>query len=556
MGGNESTQVDSEYFKKISFHLNILICGDYIEESLDLDNVRKSEQHEGLKYIKKGKHKNINEWDFYFFKKDKQIGENTFEVLRGFLKKKDYKNLIIFYSGLEYFTYEDLLKFYDKKPDSYHINTIIITKNYEKFVLPDLKKFNTNLIRNLNEKDKIEQLINIIEITSYCNELGDEIGFPKKFINDSLLEADNQLMMKYSFTFNILICGKPGSGKSTLINKILGKAKCFSGKGTSSLTSHVVKYIHDKYPLVIYDTPGFEKPTDIERIKQLIIDKNTTLNEEKNRIHCVLYCINTSSERTFIEKEFEFLVGLLDQKMDVFFIATHAKSKENAKDYIEATKISLFQNSNNDKRVEGLENYIYPVELINDEFYKKFGLKELFTFLYNKYKKEKINEEITKFNLKEIKSSFLKDVISKDDIIKRLTALAKRAKSNFKLLASSMGNSPNIKGTTMLSTAIIKIISKIYNHPIKTADCLDLIESKKYTNELKGNDTYRRKIEKTFACVFYKNGPAASEVECLSEYIIKEYNNELRLDRIFYEFLNQYKDGINSAIECLNEITD
>ena len=556
MGGNESTQVDSEYFKKISFHLNILICGDYIEESIDLDNVRKSEQHEGLKYIKTGKHKNINDWDFYFFKKDKQIGENTFEVLKGFLKKKDYKNLIIFYSGLEYFTYEDLLKFYDKKPDSYHINTIIITKNYEKFVLPDLIKFNTNLIRNLNEKDKIEQLINIIEITSYCNELGDEIGFPKKFINDSLLEADNQLMTKYSFTFNILICGKPGSGKSTLINKILGKAKCFSGKGTSSLTSHVVKYIHDKYPLVIYDTPGFEKPTDIERIKQLILDKNTTLNEEKNRIHCVLYCINTSSERTFIEKEFEFLVGLLDQKMDIFFIATHAKSKENAKDYIEATKISLFQNSNNDKRVEGLEKFIYPVELINDEFYKKFGLKEFFTFLYNKYKKEKINEEITKFNLKEIRSSFLKDVISKDDIIKRLTALAKRAKSNFKLLASSMGNSPNIKGTTMLSTAIIKIIAKIYNHPIKTADCLDLIESKKYTNELKGNDTYRRKIEKTFACVFYKNGPAASEVECLSEYIIKEYNNELRLDRIFYEFLNQYKDGINSAIECLNEITD
>lgn len=556
MGGSESSQVDSEYFKNISFHLNILICGDYIEEFIDLDNVRKSEQHEGLKYIKKGKHKNINDWDFYFFKKDKLIGENTLGVLRGFLTKKDYKNLIIFYSGLEYFTYEDLLKFYDKQPDSYHINTIIITKNHEKFVLPDLKKFNTNLIRNLNEKDTIEHLINIIEITSYCNELGDEIGFPKKFINDSLLEADNQLMMKYSFTFNILICGKPGSGKSTLINKILGKAKCFSGKGTSSLTSHVVKYIHDKYPLVIYDTPGFEKPTDIERIKQLIVDKNTTLNEEKNRIHCVLYCINTSSERTFIDKEFEFLVGLLNQKMDVFFIATHAKNKENAKHYIEATKLSLYQNSNNDKRVENLEKYIYPVELIDDEFYKKFGLKEVFTFLYNKYKKEKINEEITKFNLKDIKSSFLKEVISKDDIIKRLTALAKRAKSNFKLLASSMGNSPNIKGTTMLSTAIIKIISKIYNHPIKTAECLDLIESKKYTNELKGNDTYRRKFEKTIASVFYKNGPAACEVEYLSEHIIKEYNNELKLDRIFYEFLNEYKNGINSAIECLNEITD
>lgn len=558
MGGKESIQADSQYFTKVSFQVNILVCGDYVEENMerDLDNIQIIKKHEGLNYIKKGGHKNINEWNYYFFPKNKNIGEDTKNFIKKKITIKDYKNLILFYSGLNNYTYEDLLKFYDSQPDSYQINTIIITKRDEEFVMPKLKRMNTNLIRHVGEDNIIEQLINIIEITSYCNELGDEIGFPKKFVNESLLEKDDQLMIKYSFTFNILICGKPGAGKSTIINRILGKNKCFAAKGTSSLTSHVVKYIHDKYPIVIYDTPGFEKEEDIERVKKLIEDKNKTLNEEKNKIHCVLYCMNTCAERTFISNEFSFLIGLLNQKMDTIFIATHAKTKEYSNDYIEALKLSLLQNSNLDKRLEDLEDLVFPVELKDEDEYKKFGLKEVFLFLYKKYKSEKINFEITKYNLNQIKSTFLSEIITKENTKKRLTALAKRVKSNFKLLASSLGNSPNIKGTTMLSTSIIKIISKIYNHPITTRECLEYIESKKYTNELERNDTTTRKIEKTFASIFYTNGPAAKEVDYLANCLIEDYNKEIEIDRLFYSYLNSYKIGINEAIDSLKEIKD
>ena len=459
MGGKESTPIDTEYYKKLCFDLNLLVYGNYNEEIIekDTENIKQVDKNKDEYYIKEGRHKELKEWKYYFFSKDKNIGKNTLSFLRKQLIKRDYKNLILFYSGLKNYTYNDLFKFYDDQADIYQINTIIVTKNDENFNIPILKNMNKSLIRTVKEREALELLINIIEITSYYNELGDEIGFPKRFINKQLLEKDEQLMLKYSFTINILVCGKPGAGKSTLINRILGKNKCFSGKGTSSLTLHVVKYIHDKYPITIYDTPPFEKYEDIERVRQLISDKNKTLGEEKNRIHCILYCMNTSAERIFIKKEFEFLVSLINNNLDVFVIATHAKCRKNYKDYIEATKLTFLRCSNDNEKYKEFEKYIFPVELVNDDQNNAFGIKEIFISLYQKYSKEKIFEEITYSNMSKINTFFINN-ISKENEKERLQCLARRAKTNFKFIASSMGCYPNVKGTTMLSNAIIKII--------------------------------------------------------------------------------------------------
>ena len=130
MGGKESAQVDSEYFEKISFHINILVCGDYPEQNIesDLDNINILNKDEESKFIKKGVHKNIPDWNYFFFKKDNNIGNNTRIFLMNSIKKLDYKSLILFYSGLKKYTYNDLLQFYDGQSDSYQINTIIVTK--------------------------------------------------------------------------------------------------------------------------------------------------------------------------------------------------------------------------------------------------------------------------------------------------------------------------------------------------------------------------------------------------------------------------------------------
>ena len=73
MGNKETKQVDSEYFEKdkISFHINILVCGDYNEKFIekDLQNVANITKEEGVNYIKTGIHNIMKDWNYFFLKK-------------------------------------------------------------------------------------------------------------------------------------------------------------------------------------------------------------------------------------------------------------------------------------------------------------------------------------------------------------------------------------------------------------------------------------------------------------------------------------------------------
>ena len=563
MGGKESPQED--IIEKVKFDLNILVCGNYIEKDIEnkVGRFEKLDHNKGEPYLKKGTHKNIPGWNYYLFSQDKDIGINTYNFIEDSIIKKDYKNIILFYSGLQEFSYKNLIEFYEQKADTYHSNILIIIQNGERFDSKSLdsKRINKNLIKVLEISNEIDIYIHLIKVSAYYNQLGDEIGFPKNILNKELLDKDNQLLLKYGFTFNILLCGKPGGGKSTLINRILGKQKSYAGKGSSSLTERIIKYISDKYPIAIYDTPGIENKEDIERIQKLIKQKNKSLNEEKNKIHFVFYILNTKGERTITDYEYEFIKSLLNQDMDLYFIVTHAETEENAKDFMGALEANIKQffdkdKKDKDERIINLKNNIFPVELIEDKNYKKFGLNKVFTTLYNKYIVYKNNQEITAKNITQINSIFLGDIKTKDDLKKKLTALSQRVKANFKILASTLEDSPSVKGTSNLSTAVIKIISKIYNYIISTEDCLQYIQSHGYTNEYHQTDSIGRIIEKILATIFYANGPAAKEVESLACSLIEEYNLKLKEDRKFYSFLNMYNRSINFAIDSLQNIQD
>jgi len=55
---------------------------------------------------------------------------------------------------------------------------------------------------------------------------------------------------------NILVIGKRGCGKSTLINRILGEKKAYAH--INAKTPETREYYHKYYPIKLIDSAGFE----------------------------------------------------------------------------------------------------------------------------------------------------------------------------------------------------------------------------------------------------------------------------------------------------------
>ena len=100
----------------------------------------------------------------------------------------------------------------------------------------------------------------ILRVYSYFNQLGD--GFYKQ-LSDFKINIKNQNIneelkyLNYTHYFNKLLCGMTGTGKSTFINKIMGKKKTFTLKSKSAGTYRNNFYVHKNYPIKIIDICGF-----------------------------------------------------------------------------------------------------------------------------------------------------------------------------------------------------------------------------------------------------------------------------------------------------------
>ena len=146
---------------------------------------------------------------------------------------------------------------------------IIYDKISFKYKKMDKRNFNT-LHLDLTNDDMYFKFINQLnKYFSYYNELGD--------IN--VMENEEQ---QFSARLNILVCGRAGSGKSTLINKILDEKRCREGSG-QSVTKYVTFYNHKKYPLTIFDTPGFEDEKTVNDVVKVIEKKIKNVKKQSNK---------------------------------------------------------------------------------------------------------------------------------------------------------------------------------------------------------------------------------------------------------------------------------
>lgn len=99
---------------------------------------------------------------------------------------------------------------------------------------------------------------------------------------------------------NIMIIGKTGVGKSTIINSVFRENLVETGIG-KPVTKHLSKIMKKGVPVAIYDTKGLELNADVQKeIKEEIlseIKKRAELDKKEEFIHVVWYCIHAGSNR-------------------------------------------------------------------------------------------------------------------------------------------------------------------------------------------------------------------------------------------------------------------
>ena len=314
----------------------------------------------------------------------------------------------------------NLITFFEQKSRLKRPKLLFISNDknkqfYSKFIIDNELDYDERDIEILKEEELNIQLNEkLINYYKYYNQIGDD-----EIINSKI--NSNNIEINLPFTLNFFVTGKPGSGKSTLINLLLNekRAKETTGKNT---TNKIIKFNKRNSSLSFYDTPGFISGNDVDSTIKIIKSKVQQMDIYKEKIHGILYVLNSRLMRTIDENEIDFINFLLSYEIPIFFVLNFCSPKKKKsqiffKRFLEEISVIF-------SKICFLNN-VFQVNLKKDfDGNEIYGIDKLMEGIYNYYLPHKLDINLLHDNLTEkemfniiSKSIFFSHLKKKEDIM-------------------------------------------------------------------------------------------------------------------------------------------